>query len=132
MSNDKKGVALNVKPMQRWLTIEISKGISKTDAIRILEKTIIVIGKNTIHWDNEFNKFVVLLEKETDSDDGIHVAKQITWRDIRRGEKEILKTCKTKAMRDYVKSIFPVFPEDESATQEEFIRLNQRKKIKPE
>jgi len=84
MKTKSKGVVLSAKPEQCFLKVEISRGISKDDAIRILEKINLAIDNNKTSWDTEFNNFVVLLEKETDFDDGICVAKQITWRDIKR------------------------------------------------
>jgi len=122
MKNEMKSI--NAKPVQRFLKVEISKGISKSDAIRIMEKTILAIGNNKTSWDMEFNNFVVLLE-ETDSDDGIHVAKQITWCDIKRKKAKISGTCQRKFRREIENTAFPVSLEYESATAEECRGLNQ-------
>jgi len=100
MNKNNKGVALSAKPEQRLLRVEISKGITQKDAIRILEKINLAIGDNETSWDTELNNFVVLLEEETDSDDGICVAKQITWRDIKRKKDERLFSFNSLPMGD--------------------------------
>jgi len=71
--------AYGPKQARPQLEVKISQGISKSDAIRILEKIIIKIDKGgKIPWFKESNNYLAVLLEKTESFDGIWMGKQDT------------------------------------------------------